>query len=103
MNQGEQKIRVLLVEDEKKLAHSIERQLVRAGYTVELAFDGIEAEEKVRTRELELIIVERTVLFQSPARAGLFIWCARRAQSLRALIPPEPILPLLAIRFLLAL
>jgi DNA-binding response OmpR family regulator len=53
-----QNMRILLVEDEKKLARLLERQLTRDGYIVELAFDGVEAEEKVKAREFELVILD---------------------------------------------
>jgi two-component system, OmpR family, copper resistance phosphate regulon response regulator CusR len=55
---GAKNIRVLLVEDEKKLARAIARQLERAGYEVVLAFDGETAIEFVTSRELQLIILD---------------------------------------------
>ena len=58
MKPNQPNIRLLLVEDEKKLAHSLERQLSRAGYEVELAFDGSEAIEKARRGEFELIVLD---------------------------------------------
>ena len=38
-------MRILVVEDEKKLAEIIKRGLVEEGYSVDNAFDGVEAEE----------------------------------------------------------
>jgi DNA-binding response OmpR family regulator len=54
----ENNIRILVVEDEKKLAHLIERQLTRAGYTVSLAHTGEEALSKAKSEELNLILLD---------------------------------------------
>jgi len=48
MYTGRLSIRILLVEDEKKLARSIKQQLERAGNSVEIAGDGLTAEERAR-------------------------------------------------------
>jgi DNA-binding response OmpR family regulator len=77
VKQCEQKIRVLLVEDERKLAHSIEHQLERCGYSVELAFDGIEAEEKARTQGFELVILDLNL----PKKSGLEVLTQLRVES----------------------
>lgn len=63
----EKKIRLLLVEDEKRLARLIERQLIKSGYSVELAFDGEEAEKIMHGRQFELIILDLNL----PKRSGL--------------------------------
>jgi two-component system, OmpR family, copper resistance phosphate regulon response regulator CusR len=49
---------VLLIEDEKKLARSLERHLKREGYSVELAFDGSEAQGKLATNAYKLLILD---------------------------------------------
>jgi two-component system, OmpR family, copper resistance phosphate regulon response regulator CusR len=49
---------VLLIEDEKKLARSLERHLKREGYSVELAFDGSEAQGKLATNTYKLLILD---------------------------------------------
>jgi two-component system, OmpR family, copper resistance phosphate regulon response regulator CusR len=51
-------IHILLVEDEKKLARAIARQLERAGYEVSMVFDGESALQLVTTREVHLIILD---------------------------------------------
>lgn len=61
------KTRILLVEDEKKLARALQRRLVREGYVVDLAFDGEEASEKARTCEFALIILD----IKLPKKSGL--------------------------------
>jgi DNA-binding response OmpR family regulator len=77
MEPSEQKIRILLVEDEKKLAHSLQRQLAHAGYLVELAFDGCEAEEKALHHEFELIILDINL----PKKSGIEILQTLRARG----------------------
>jgi DNA-binding response OmpR family regulator len=76
-----------LVEDEKKLARLLERQLMRAGYVVELAFDGNEAGEKAQTREFELIILDLNL----PKKSGF-----QFLQELRAQCYATPVLILSA-------
>jgi two-component system, OmpR family, copper resistance phosphate regulon response regulator CusR len=51
-------VQILLVEDERKLARAIARQLERAGYEVSLAFDGESALQLMVTREVHLIILD---------------------------------------------
>jgi two-component system copper resistance phosphate regulon response regulator CusR len=63
----EKKIRLLLVEDEKKLARLIERQLLKTGYSVELAFDGEEAERMMHSKQYEVIVLDLNL----PKRSGL--------------------------------
>ncbi len=87
MNVSEKKIRILLVEDERKLAHSIERKLVRAGYVVALAFDGEEGTEKAQSREFDLIILDLNL----PKKSGTAL-----LQELRSRSYPTPVLILSA-------
>ncbi len=54
----DKKIKILVVEDEKKLAQSIERQLVRVGYEVNIAYNGFEAEELVRNHVYDIITLD---------------------------------------------
>jgi DNA-binding response OmpR family regulator len=51
-------VQVLLIEDEKKLARSLERHLKREGYVVELAFDGDEAVQKILGNRYQLLILD---------------------------------------------
>jgi DNA-binding response OmpR family regulator len=52
------KAHVLLIEDEKKLARSLEKHLTREGYSVELAFDGEEAADKLKHNTYKLLILD---------------------------------------------
>lgn len=70
-------IRVLLVEDEKKLARAIARQLERVGYEISLAFDGETALEIVTTREIHLIILDINL----PGISGIDVLQQLRARS----------------------
>lgn len=74
---SEEKARILLVEDEKKLVRSLERQLTREGYEVELACDGAEAGEKARTRQFQLIILDINL----PKKTGLELLQELRNES----------------------
>jgi two-component system, OmpR family, copper resistance phosphate regulon response regulator CusR len=70
-------IRILLVEDEKKLARSIKQQLERAGHVVEIAGDGIEAEEKVHHAEFHILVLDLNL----PKKSGLDVLRDLRAAS----------------------
>ncbi len=82
-----QTIRVLLVEDEKKLARGIERQLNRAGYEVELAFTGEAADEMLSNKEFHLVILDITL----PGKSGIDVLHDLRSHSY-----PTPVLILSA-------
>lgn len=58
MTFAQRKIKILLVEDEKKLARLMERLLTREGFEVEQAFDGEEAERKALNDQFGLIILD---------------------------------------------
>ncbi|MFP4610944.1 MAG: response regulator transcription factor [Thiohalophilus sp.] len=60
-------MRLLLVEDETELADSLKAKLVDAGYVVDLAHDGIEAEYLGREFEYDSIILDLGL----PQRSGL--------------------------------
>lgn len=87
MQSGEQKTRILLVEDERKLARSLERQLTRLGYEVELAFDGVEGGDKAQTGESALIILDLNL----PKKSGFEV-----LEELRSRSYPTPVLILSA-------
>lgn len=74
---SEEKPRLLLVEDEKKLARSLERQLSREGYEVELAYDGAEAGQKARSQQFHLIILDLNL----PKKSGLELLQELRSES----------------------
>ncbi len=69
--------KILLVEDEKKLARAIERQLVRAGYNVDLAFTGEVAIEKITSLEFQLVILDIFL----PGKSGIDVLHEIRSQS----------------------
>lgn len=76
-----------MVEDERRLAESVERQLKRAGYEVELAGDGDEALEMARGHEFHLILLDLNL----PRRSGFEV-----IEILRAEMRETPILILSA-------
>ncbi|MFH1458046.1 MAG: response regulator [Candidatus Omnitrophota bacterium] len=51
-------MQILIVEDEKKLAHALRRGLLEENYAVNLAFDGEVALEKSDVNEYDLIILD---------------------------------------------
>lgn len=51
-------IRILLVEDEKKIADSLKKGLSEHNYKVEVAYDGIEGKRLFETHPFELIILD---------------------------------------------
>lgn len=52
-------MRVLLVEDERTLAGTLERGLRREGMAVDVAFDGGEALEKAGVNQYEVVVLDR--------------------------------------------
>ena len=87
MEKSKQQVRILLVEDERKLSNSIQRQLKNNGWIVEQAFDGVEAEEKVQTQEYTMIILDLNL----PRKSGVEF-----LEELRARSYPIPVLILSA-------
>ena len=51
-------MRVLVIEDETKVASFISRGLEEEGYTVETAFDGKEGLELLRSREYDIVLLD---------------------------------------------
>ena len=51
-------MRVLVVDDEKLLVKGIKFNLENEGYEVETAYDGVEAVEKVRNQNIDLVIMD---------------------------------------------
>ena len=87
MEINKKQIRILLVEDEKKLSNSILRQLKNLGYVVEQAFDGNEAEAKIKSQEYTLVILDLNL----PHKDGLEV-----LEELRKNSYPIPVLILSA-------
>ncbi|MFH1783304.1 MAG: response regulator [bacterium] len=50
--------RILLVDDEKKIAEIVKMRLEASGYEVILAYDGAEAIEKVKTEKPDLVVLD---------------------------------------------
>jgi DNA-binding response OmpR family regulator len=69
-------IRILLVEDEKKLARTLERHLSREGYEIDFAFDGDEAKEKALANEYKLLILDLNL----PKKSGYDVLYELRLQ-----------------------
>jgi DNA-binding response OmpR family regulator len=51
-------MRLLVVEDEKKLAEIIKRGLIEEGYSVDSAFDGVEAEELALNIPYDVVLLD---------------------------------------------
>lgn len=51
-------MRILLVEDEKKVAHFVKRGLKEEGYTVDTAFDGEEGHLLATTNDYDVILLD---------------------------------------------
>lgn len=51
-------MRILIVEDEKKIAHLIKRGLKEEGYAADIACDGVEGEFLATTNEYDAIIMD---------------------------------------------
>jgi DNA-binding response OmpR family regulator len=77
MDSPQPKTKILLVEDEKKLARSMQRLLDKRGYEVELAFDGEEAERKALNDQFGLIILDLGL----PMKSGLDVLQSLRSRS----------------------
>lgn len=65
----EKKYRILLVEDEVKLAQIIKDELSRAGYRIDIASDGNEASRLFTQTEYGLVILDINI----PAKNGLVL------------------------------
>jgi two-component system, OmpR family, copper resistance phosphate regulon response regulator CusR len=76
-SKANEKIKIIIVEDEKRLAHSLERLLVRAGYEVTLAFDGQSAIDAVTRQELHLMVLD----INMPVKSGIEVLEYLRSSS----------------------
>lgn len=72
-------MRVLVVEDEQRLAEFINKGLSEAGYAVDLAFDGDEALDWVRLVDYDLIVLDVML----PKRDGIDVCQTLRAQGVK--------------------
>lgn len=62
-------MRLLLIEDNRRLNHSLKMSLVDDGYAVDTAFDGIEGEELALSTEYDAIILDLML----PKKDGLAV------------------------------
>ena len=51
-------MRILIIEDEKALAHTLQRGLTEEGYLVDCAFDGDSGLESVRSGSYDAILLD---------------------------------------------
>ena len=72
-----ERIKIALVEDEKRLAHSLERLLNRAGYDVTILGDGQSAIDAVFKKELHLMILDINL----PVKSGIEVLRYLRTSS----------------------
>jgi DNA-binding response OmpR family regulator len=72
-------MRILVVEDEKKMASFIERGLKEEGYAVDSAFDGESGWEYVTTNDYDLIILD----WMLPKMSGLAVCSKIRERGYR--------------------
>ena len=56
-------MKILVCEDDPMMIKAIEHKLQREGYTVEVANDGREAAEKIKSHEYDLIITDLLMPF----------------------------------------
>ena len=62
--------RILVVEDESKIARFLELELKHEGYEVEIAFDGRSGLERTQKGDIDLIILDLML----PVMSGIEVW-----------------------------
>ena len=72
-------MRVLVVEDERRIADFIRKGLSEQGYAVDVAYDGEEALQWVDVAEFDIVILD----IMLPVRDGISVCRALRARDLR--------------------
>src|SRR5689334_15281607 len=72
-------MRVLVIEDDRDIAHFLQRGLKESGHTAELAHDGEAGLEMARLGAFDVLIVDRML----PRRDGLSVIQALRAEANR--------------------
>jgi two-component system, OmpR family, copper resistance phosphate regulon response regulator CusR len=76
-------VRILVVEDDRKVANFIERGLSQEGYAVDVLHDGTDVGEQTRLVDYDAVVLDLML----PARSG--------AQVLRDIRARKPLLPVL--------
>ena len=70
--------KILIVEDEAKIARFVQLELEYEGYKVEIATDGISGLEKGRDRDVDLIILDVML----PGKSGIEVCSTLRAEGI---------------------
>lgn len=71
-------MRILIIEDDKKVASFIERGLREEGYAVDAAHDGIDGSMKAHVYDYDLLVVD--VMLPGKTGFELSMSCARSAR-----------------------
>jgi DNA-binding response OmpR family regulator len=71
------RIKILLVEDERKLARVIGRQLSRAGYEIDIVHDGHSAVNNIVSEEYHIIVLDLNI----PVKSGIDVIHEIRSKS----------------------
>ncbi len=72
-------MRILVVEDERELAHIIRRGLTEEGYAVDVAYDGEEGQELAESVPYDLIVLDIVL----PKKDGFEVCAALRRKGVR--------------------
>ena len=72
-------MRILVVEDEKKVAAFIKRGLVEESYAVDVAYDGEEGQHLAESNEYDVILLD----IMLPKKSGVEVLRALRAKSIK--------------------
>jgi CheY-like chemotaxis protein len=75
--------RILVTDDDETIRHSLQEGLERAGHTVVLAADGVEALERIGERRPDLIVLD----IMMPRKDGFEVLKELKAQPRTASIP----------------
>ena len=73
-------MRILVVEDEKGLAHLIRRGLTEEGYAVDVAYDGEEGESFAESVPYDLIVLDIVL----PRKDGFLVCASLRKKGIKA-------------------
>jgi len=72
-------MRILIVEDEVKLAHAVKRALELQKYAIDVAYDGIKGHDLASTESYDLIILDAML----PGMEGIDICLALRRENIQ--------------------
>ncbi len=82
MQRSEQDAKILVIDDERRMAESLQTLLSGLGYEVEIAFDGNQGAEKIRNSEYDLIISD----IKLPYKNGLELLNLAREKDPEAVV-----------------